>query len=475
MTAKNIILFITDQWRWDTLNQPGHPCRLPNLDAFRDEATNHVNAFTSVPLCTPARASLFTGKWPHQTGTVDNVQGSSFYPQGKLHPSHRTYMERLQDAGYAVSFIGKWHLGAGTLSERGIDAPLSDGGTEPLLPPVDLEFAEPRKTPFYGTITDGVHPDEKRVRKAIERLESLASGDTPFCLIASLPGPHFPHHVPEDWVRMYDDLPHDFMPDNFIPQFTETGKPAAQGAHYWPCQDTRGLDQQDWRRTVQHYWGFCSFIDDLFGQFRRRVTDLGLDESTSLAFTADHGEMLGAHGWFDKGPFFYEEVMRIPMLIREAGQGAGKVREGFVNFRDLMPTLLAESAAAGTLTPEEAERSYDATDHDHATYGYDAYQGRQFKFRGIREARYKYAWSPHDIEELYDLQTDPQERVNRAGDPALAAEKARLKARLFDWMKAEADALAFGGYQLPVGSYIDGRPAQDQHDHQQHLNPALAQ
>ena len=126
MTAKNIILFITDQWRWDTLNQPGHPCKLPHLQAFRDEATNHVNAFTSVPLCTPARGSLFTGKWPHQTGPMDNVQGFSFYPQGKLPPSHKTYMERLQEAGYDVSFIGKWHLGSRDPrflpTERGFDS-----------------------------------------------------------------------------------------------------------------------------------------------------------------------------------------------------------------------------------------------------------------------------------------------------------------------------------------------------------------
>ncbi|MDO6732932.1 hypothetical protein Q4577_23250, partial [Marinovum sp. 2_MG-2023] len=71
--------------------------------------------------------------------------------------------------------------------------------------------------------------------------------------------------------------------------------------------------------------------------------------------------------------------------------------------------------------------------------------------------------------------TDPGERKNRADDPTLAEEKARLKTRLFDWMRAENDALAHGGYQLPVGSYIDGRPAYEQHDHQQHLNPALKQ
>ncbi|WP_204114460.1 sulfatase-like hydrolase/transferase [Shimia biformata] len=468
---KNIILFLTDQWRWDTLNQPGHPAKLPNLMAFREEATNFTNAYTSVPLCTPARASLFTGKWPHQTGTMDNVQGKAFYPHGKLHPSQKTYMERLRDDGYEVCFIGKWHLGDGTLTDRGIpDTPLCDGGDVPLMRVADdLEFAAPRKTPFYGTLDAGTPLDEQRVNIAIDRLDALQSTGRPFCLIVSLHGPHFPHHVPRRYVELYDDLPDDYMPDNYCPQFSETGKPRAQSAFYWPCQDTSGLTQQDWRRTAQHYWGFCSWIDDLFGRFRARVQDAGLDETSVLAFTTDHGEMLGAHGWFDKGPFFYDEVMRIPMLIRDPGQGKGNGQGAetgsFVSFRDLFPTLIDRAGAHEVLSVAEARRSFWSTGADHVTYCYDAYQGRQFKFRGIRTERYKYAWSPHDIEELYDLQTDLQERENRADDPDLATVKADLNTRLFAWMKAERDPLWMQGYQLPVGSYIDGRDVSEQHVH----------
>jgi arylsulfatase A-like enzyme len=225
------------------------------------------------------------------------------------------------------------------------------------------------------------------------------------------------------------------------------------------------MSQADWRRTAQHYWGFCSYIDALFGRFRQAVTDNGLDASTVLVFSADHGEMLGAHGWFDKGPFFYEEVMRIPLLIRDPDGGRGDTRDGFVNFRDLFTTLMDRAGAVDLLDETERERSYWRTDHAQTFYVYDAYQGRQFRFRGIRTDRFKYAWSPHDIEELYDLQTDPHERRNLAGDPAYAETQSDLKERLFDWMRAEDDWLSGPAHHLPVGSYIDGRDRTEQHTH----------
>lgn len=462
----NIVLFLTDQWRWDTINDPNSPVQTPHIDEFRGEATNFVNAFTSVPLCTPARGSLFTGKWPHQNGTVDNVQGTSYYPHGKLHPIERTYLERLQDQGYEVSFIGKWHLGAGTLTERGIsDAPLSDGGEQALVPASDLEFSGPRLDPYFATVSAGTPMDEQRTEIALERLRRFASSDRPFCLVISLQGPHFPHMVPQEWVNLYDNLPDDFVPDNYCGQFSETGKPAAQSSSYWPCQDTSALTRSDWRRTVQHYWGFCSYLDHLFGRVRGEMKALGLDQTTTTAFTADHGEMLGAHGWFDKGPFFYEEVMRIPMVMQQPGQTQPAERNNFVSFRDVFPSLIDSAGQGAMLHTEELDRSFWRSSAQHITYCYDAYQGRQFKFRGIRDARYKLAWSPHDIEEMYDLERDPGERLNVAGEPEYAAERNRLMAALMGWMRFEQDALAYPGHHLPVGSYIDGRRREEQHQH----------
>lgn len=464
---KNIVLFITDQWRWDTLNQPGHPAKLPNLRRFMDEATNLPNAFTTVPLCTPARASLFTGKLPHQHGTMDNVQGRSFYPHGKLHPAQRTYLERLQDGGYRVAFIGKWHLGDRTLLERGItDVQLSDGGDTELMQTAPVVLAEGGKSPYYATVAQGVPLDEQRVEAAIAKLAELGADDQPFCLVVCLHGPHFPHHVPQRFVDLYDDLPDDYMPPNFAPQFSETGKPAAQGAFYWPCQDTSHMTPADWRRTTQHYWGFCSYIDDMFGRLRRAMTEQGLDDRTVLGFTADHGEMLGAHGWFDKGPFFYEEVMRIPMILRDPA-GTPDTRRNHVSFHDLFPTVIERAGAADLLSGDEEGRSFWNSAAQEVYYVYDAYQGRQFRFRGIRETRLKYAWSPHDIEELYDLDLDPHERVNLADHPDYQDARWRLRCRLFDWMDAQGDWLAGPGHHPPVGSYIDGRDAAEQHRHPQ--------
>lgn len=464
---KNIILFLTDQWRWDTLGDPDHPAILPNLTAFKKDATDFTHAFTTVPLCTPARGSLFTGKLPHQNGTTDNVQGTSFYPYGKLHPSQTTYLEKLAGSGYHIAFIGKWHLGDGTLQDRGItDINLSDGGDTPIMTTADVSFDDNRKSPYYGTIVDGASLDEDRVNAAIAKLTSLAELQRPFCLVVSLHGPHFPHHVPREYVELYHSLPEDFTPQNWCEQFSEVDKPRAQSASYWPCQDTSHMTQADWRQTAQHYWGFCSYIDQLFGRFMQAITACDLDETSVLAFTSDHGEMLGAHGWFDKGPFFYEEVMRIPMIIRSAGDSSPGSVNQFVSFRDLFPTLMQRAGCEATLSVEELSRSYWQTEADCTFYVYDAYQGRQFRFRGIREKRFKYAWSPHDKEELYDLENDPLERRNLSDCAEFDATKTRLKQRLFQWMQHEKDWLAGPAYHQPVGSYIDGRDVTEQHNHE---------
>lgn len=455
----NIILFLTDQWRWDTFNDPNSLVQLPKLKQFALRATNYTNAFSPVPLCTPARASLFTGKWPHQTGTLDNVQGRSYYPQGCLHKEQKTYLERLRDDGYEVAYIGKWHLGEGGLLERGISTVIrSDGGDEPIpKKPVAIEHEGPYLPPYYGKITTDTPADGLRVADAIKQLKALKTSEKPFCLVVSLHGPHFPHFVPSEFVELYDDLPEDYVPPNYSQQFTGSDKPVAQSRSYWPCQETASLTSRDWRLTTQHYFGFCSYIDHLFGRFEEAVTKNELDSNTVFAFTSDHGEMLGAHGWFDKGPFFYDEVIRIPMLIRTPESDGAVSQENFVSLRDLWPALLDAANSRETLHQDELQRSYLRSNEEFVTYCYDSYQGRHFKIRGIRGKRYKYAWSPHDSSELYDLEIDPFEQTNLTDNVQYSDIQNKLHNQLFDWMERESDAIRVPAYHLPIGSYVDGR------------------
>ena len=167
----NILYLMSDQWRWDTLFQPGHICRTPHLDRLGEQGIVFENAFTCCPLCSPARGSLFTGQWPHQTGLMDNVGAGSYYPHGKLHPDQRTYLERLRDAGYVVSYAGKWHLGRATLLERGIEnVCLSDGGAPGSgrwpAPAPDGETL----SPYYGSFSSGVGRDQAIVEQGMAQL-----------------------------------------------------------------------------------------------------------------------------------------------------------------------------------------------------------------------------------------------------------------------------------------------------------------
>jgi arylsulfatase A-like enzyme len=130
--------------------------------------------------------------------------------------------------------------------------------------------------------------------------------------------------------------------------------------YYWGCQDTRPLTPDDCRRTCQHYWAFCTHLDDELGRLLRRLDDMGLWDDTVVAFCADHGEMLGAHGNFDKGPYLCDEVLRIPLIVHDPKGRTPPDPDGFVGLRDLFPTLIGLAGTDGIL-PAAAPTSSTAT------------------------------------------------------------------------------------------------------------------
>ncbi len=461
---KNILLFMVDQLRWDAAFDDSNPCRMPALSRLAKKGVRFDRAYTICPLCSPARGALFTGLLPHQSDFMDNA-GTRYRPERTLHPEHLTYLERLRDSGYTVSYSGKWHGGSGGLVARGLESVrCSDGGStveqEPYRPQ-KLKLVGEWFKPYYMAYSEGRTQDWVRTQAGKEQvLEGAArfrDDGTPFCSVISLSGPHFAHCIPKRYADMYE-LPDDFLPDNFCEPFSEPNKPHVLGRAHWPSQETTVLTRDDWRKTVQHYWGYCTYIDDLFSEVLGLLDEGDLWQDTVVAFAPDHGEMLGAHGRFDKGPDFYEETVHIPFVIWDPAEREPRNRDSFVNLIDLFPTLLSLAGADDVLAAAERGRNIWCTDHDHTFMCYDAYQGRHFMVRGVRTERYKYSWRPRDLDELYDMQRDPGERTNLIHSPDYQEIVAELRAKLDAWMQREGDYLYYAKHIPEPGSYWDGRP-----------------
>lgn len=473
----NVLLLLTDQWRHDAVGyRAGSQALTPTLDGLAKGGVAFEHAFTPIPLCSPARACLLTGRWPFQSAMIDNV-GVGASKQGPLEPGHRTWLDAAVQSGYRVGYYGKWHLGADGPIARGVhghspsgferNAPPPGSGKAPVTERGELEVDQDRvhprrdllpgsRPPYYGTLTSGIEDTQTR-RTASEAIGFFEQDDgRPWFLTTSFHGPHFPHLVPEPFAGLVApgaaDLPGS-LDDSF------TGKPWFQSRPWWPCHDTSGLTQDDWRKTTAAYLGMIAFIDAEMGRVLNAATASSGGRPTVVIFTSDHGEMLGAHGRFDKGPYLYDEVMRVPLLIRRLAPGETALdigpewRQEFVSLLDVAETLfgLAGEQSHGPgrdLLHLTAGRSNDAWP-DEAIGWYQSYNGHSFTLRSIRTLDYKYCFNPQDVDELYDLKEDRGEVHNLIGDCAHKAIGENLRERLMVWMRRAGDPLAEGWDDLP--------------------------
>jgi arylsulfatase A-like enzyme len=456
----NLLVLMTDQQRTDTLGFLGRtPCRTPNLDRVAREGVVFSNALTPTPLCSPARASIHTGRYAHSHRCIDNcVQPAGGTPTGLpgLDPAERTLSELLTAGGVACSHSGKWHLGRENERQRDFvrftshrDPAYLEGlrrrgiKWDEMGVFEDLEYRQ--GAPFCGR--SPLSADDNRdafvARNAVSMLDDLASGKNPFALWCSFYGPHQPFSVPAPWDRMY-------RPEDVVlpPNFTDdcTGKPAHVA---WDRLNHKpnALDEAGWRRVLAHYWGYVSFLDSLFGKVLDRLVELGLWENTAVVFISDHGEMLGDHRMFGKGLCFYDGIMRTPLMIRVPGCRGGRVEEGLANLIDFVPTALD---ILGQPIPASVQgRSHLPCVRDGAPTGQDAVFGEHHGRPGperklmagrmVRTRDHKFCLYTTGEEELYDLAADPGELVNLAGDSRCGAVKADLRKRLEDWMRRTGD------------------------------------
>ncbi|MBI3974031.1 MAG: sulfatase-like hydrolase/transferase, partial [Chloroflexi bacterium] len=361
MSRPNILILMADQFRSDLIGANGSAiCRTPYLDKLAAGGVTFTRAYCTTPLCTPARGALFTGRYPHSNGLTANTQYPDT-PTPRLREGERLLFEHLAAAGYHCGYVGKWHLSVGDEAaearRRGVADFLNARQAAALHRERlglalrdDLGKSRARTMEGPHPPMSGVAPypaeyatDAGVAGQAIELLrhyreQRLGTSERPFAIICSFPGPHFPIEPPEPYASLYrpEDVP-------MLASFEDTfeGKPQGQRSHPW-LQLAAHLSWPEWQRVIAHYWGFATFVDALMGRVLDVLDETRLAERTIVMATADHGEMAGHHRMFDKGPYFYDDVMRVPFVWRRPGfiDARDGPNEALVRHVDVVPTVL---------------------------------------------------------------------------------------------------------------------------------------
>jgi arylsulfatase A-like enzyme len=467
---RNILLLYCEQFQHDVASFVGGPARTPGLEQFAARSTVFRTACTTTGLCSPARAALFTGRLGHRTGLDDNCHVWHSRLEA-LDPTQATLIEWARRKDYFTGYFGKWHLGPDGPIRRGADRYSKHGfernarGGRTRKPDFDApkryydkSQSFPEKPGFYSTEEGGYEHCQtaQLAGDGIAFLAEAAARPQPFFLTLSFNAVHPPYHVTAPYNRMYHwrDVR---LPASLHDDFRT--KPRYQNDVMWPFHDTAHMSQDDWRRCIAFYRGFVSQLDRALGDVLAALEAKRLADDTLVAIVADHGDMCGAHNRYDKGPYCYDDIMRIPMLVRVPGAGAREVRR-HVSSVDLTRTLVdwaglepdAPLADSRSLLPliERGDAAWNAPDE--AFYRYEWYDGLWFGIRSIRTPGYKFCFNPAGNDELYDLRADPAEMNNLAGRTEKKAVEAELARRLLAHVKETGDSLAVGKLEAALAN-----------------------
>ena len=458
----NVLYIMTDQQRYDSLSSVGRTaCRTPHLDQLAGEGIRFDNAYTVCALCSPARTSMLTGRYPHNHRMWNNNDMMQWAIRD-LADEERMISQDLVEMGYNCGYSGKWHCGESKLPGgygfAGMEVPnygnpyrteeYAEYLAERGLQPPALVSPEVEGAPGYLSGPLEACSPHFLTEYAIDLLtrfneERDASGK-PFMIFLSFWGPHAPYYVPEPYASMYDpdevELWANYRDD--LPD-----KPHIQDRFRRAISQSDSVTDEAWRDRIAKYWGFCSFIDDEVGRLLSVLSDLGREDDTAVLFSTDHGDMTGSHGGFmDKGPFMYEETYHIPQIARVPWlTKPGTTCDCFVSNMDLASTVLD---IAGLPVPDahDGRSLVPLFQNPCADWRDDLmseFHGHRFLYsqRMVRWDHYKYVFNAPDWDELYDLSQDPNEMTNLINDPGYGEVAKEGRQRLLKWIDDSKDPL----------------------------------
>lgn len=425
---KNILFFMTDHQRYDTMGmvQCGREVT-PNLNKLAQEGMVFERAYDTCPLCVPARTALATGVYPTNNGVVYNDwKGKT---AGEYTPIHKI----LQNAGYVVGHVGVDHIKVQpSMREQGLDFFVNqenyedwaaDQGIKTARKPEELiQVAEEiegiyEKKLYSGhLVTTWDKPlsqfkDSYFLQQSLEFLRHQKE-DKPFALFTYLWAPHPPLRIPEPYASMYDPETV-VLPDNVgIPSENE---PSARRKGV-PAQLAEQVSYEEWKKVWAAHLALTTMADAMLGDLIAELKHMGAYEDTCIVFTVDHGDHLGQHNMYQKMEM-YEEAVKIPLVMKIPGMNAGRT-DTLVSHLDIKPTLCelagmdkGECDGISLIPVLEGKEIPE----DRILYiQYSGNPGYGTVRRAAVSKQYKYVYDSEYEHELYDLEKDPSEMHNVA-------------------------------------------------------------
>lgn len=459
----NIILIMTDQQRFDTINALGAPwMKTPVLDKLVNEGTSFSNCYVTSPVCVGSRASLFTGMYPHSTGVFTN-----------FHPWEPTWVSLLGDAGYHCVNIGKMHINPydakGGFHQRFFmenkDRPLFlDEHHRALYDEWDkaLHARKLEKPSRYTRHTQ----DPEGYRDALGAFPWHLDGDmqsdmfigdhavwwlkerkatSPLFLQIGFPGPHPPYDPLPSYLDMYKDV------DIPVPRTTAeelAAQPPSQAVlrnnmirnNYDSVAWKDQPDAESLLRVRRHYAANVSMIDHQVGEIMKTLDERGYLDNAVVIFTSDHGDALGDHGHIQKWTM-YDCSVRVPLIMWSRNRFGAKRNDSLVQLMDIAPTIL-EAANIAVPKQFEAKSLWPVLDGKSESIRTEVYSelARDHIQTGAeyivmkRDAKWKIVYYLGESSgELYDMENDPEELRNLWTSPENAALKDQMVRDLLEW------------------------------------------
>jgi arylsulfatase A-like enzyme len=382
----DVLIVLADQWPAYATGYAGDEfARTPNLNRLAREGAVFTNAISNCPVCTPYRAMLQTGRWPLSTGIIAN--------DIRLPEKEYTLAEAFRDAGYETGYVGKWHL----------DGPERWAFTPPGERRQGYGFWAASNC--HHNYTNAFHYRDRPERVRVQGYEPVAQTELcreflaardrrkPFFLMLSWGPPHPPYHLIPEELRVWR---------------AEQMRPRPNMVNPNP-------------QFLADFYSHVAALDREMGRLLEMLEREGAADDTILLFTADHGDMLGCHGKWDK-QIWYEESIHVPMLLRyPRGVRAGLKVETLVDVVDIMPTLLGLAGArippsvegadlSGALTGRGAPRKEVSLIAGYMPFARQAFSYPEW--RGVRTRMHTYVESRQGPLELYDNHADPYQMKN---------------------------------------------------------------